>query len=87
MAKFEQYLTLSGFIICRKNQKKLILHTLCKLFYLFISMSQTIQQIFKEKFIRIREFLQTQSNERTDEGLIDMRNVLESFPFFIQFTK
>ena len=52
--------------------------------YIYINM---IKNIFIEKYDRIKGLLLTAIAMRTDEDLVDLRNILESFPFFIQFTK
>ncbi|CAD8145201.1 unnamed protein product [Paramecium pentaurelia] len=44
------------------------------------------KQLFQDKYLQIRDFLLSSSDERNNEQLIDIRNILESFAFFIQFT-
>ncbi|CAD8166201.1 unnamed protein product [Paramecium octaurelia] len=44
------------------------------------------KQLFQDKYQQIRDFLLSSSDERNNEQLIDIRNILESFAFFIQFT-
>lgn len=40
-------------------------------------MNNQSKNLFVEKYDRIKEFLNTESLDRTDDDLIDMRNVLE----------
>lgn len=45
------------------------------------------KQIFTEKYDKIKNFLLTTSHDRDNDQLIDVRNILEGFSFFVQFTK
>jgi hypothetical protein len=40
-------------------------------------MNNQSKNLFVEKYDRIKEFLNTESFDRTDDDLIDMRNMLE----------
>lgn len=44
------------------------------------------KSIFIEKYSQITDFLRTASSERSNDQLIDIRNILEGFSFFVQFT-
>lgn len=41
------------------------------------------KQIFTEKYDKIKNFLLTSSHDRDNDQLIDVRNILEGFSFFV----